>query len=89
MLNPVCAVAVMDRGRACGRWKVSRHHPAGKLLTTDLKQGRMRQVCMEASPQHALAAALLPAQPQVQKTLQQRVPDDRGLGTSRDGATVG
>lgn len=67
-LNPVCAVAVMGWGRVCGRWKVSRHRPAGRLLTTDLKQSRAREVCIEASPQCPPAASLLPAWPQLQKT---------------------
>lgn len=49
-LNPVWAVAVMGWGRGCGRWKVSRHHLAGRLLTTDSKQHRAREVCAETSP---------------------------------------
>lgn len=72
-LNTVCAVAVMGWGRVCGRWKVSRHRPAGRLLTTDLKQRRAREVCSEASPQCAPAASLLPVRPQIQIP-QQRVP---------------
>lgn len=53
-LNPVCAVAVMGWGRACGRWKVSRQRPAGKLLTTDLMQQWLwlwgQAACLEQGP---------------------------------------
>lgn len=44
----------MGWGRGCGRWKVSRHRPAGRLLTADLMQQRCgsrgQAVCLEQAP---------------------------------------
>lgn len=81
MQSHLC-MAVMGWGRACGRWKVSRHH----LLTTDWKQCRVREVCIRQTP--AQPSCLSPAcSAPVPINLQQNVPDGWG-GTPEVGPEV-
>lgn len=88
----------MGWGRSCGRWKVSRHHTAGRLLTADLMQqhcsSQGQAVCLEQAPARFLHTTakgrLAPRDPPVTQLpgspdLQQGAPGgSRGLAPSRN-----